>query len=285
MPLRTATSLTRVADITGMFHKTGAAMTVCGAEDEHGISYDSKIELEGFTDDQLRQLRVDLRKPPPPITHETIEEMLLEVKEKRLVAWCEERKLSTSQLKGCEKKRSLARRLAQDGWGDDICDPQYLDGTTPPEGDGGDYEGNDEIGSEGEGEDEDPDEATKYMLEDSDDDDSEEPPEDNTRLTDFVAAATEDRCVCATKSRTCSPGNHVAIKRRGGWVLGRVVRAVHRSPAGYVRFGTQRLRQNMEVYYINEDTSSAHALLPANYCSDLTQVGMVGHWCRLVRVK
>eukprot|EP01043_Picozoa_sp_COSAG02_P045996 COSAG02_NODE_4262_length_5575_cov_7.055698_3_plen_156_part_00 len=74
--------------------------------------------------------------------------MLLEAKEKRLVAMCEERNLPTSKLEGCDKKRSLARRLAQDGWGVNTCDPQYLDGTTPPEGDDGDIEDNDENGSE-----------------------------------------------------------------------------------------------------------------------------------------
>eukprot|EP01043_Picozoa_sp_COSAG02_P083072 COSAG02_NODE_21165_length_799_cov_1.351429_1_plen_193_part_00 len=174
--------------------------------------------------------------------------MLLEASEKKLVAMCEERKLSTSTLKGCNnKKRSLARRLAQDDWGADSCDAQYLDGTTPPAGDTGDCVDNDESGSESE--DEDLDEDTKYTLEDSDDDESDddnsEEPEDKTCLADFVAAATEGPFVCAPEPQTCSPDDHVAVKRRGGWVIGRVVRAVDETRAGYIGFGRKQLRQNI----------------------------------------
>lgn len=101
--------------ITLMFEKTGSAMTVAGAIDENGVSYDERIRLEAFTEDQMAFVRSKLLEEPEEVqyTQEELAAMLnhRDHKQVLLQAMCAHRGLSKSGTKA-----ELADRLVAHGW-------------------------------------------------------------------------------------------------------------------------------------------------------------------------
>jgi hypothetical protein len=279
-------TLSEKTNITEMFHKTGCALTVAGAiNPETAKPFDMQVRLEGFSEEQLTELRARLLEKPPKVTHASIADMLYaECQISQLTQMCKDAGLPVGVDKDLTLKQSLAKRLADDGWGGDESMESEIEAVNADsradDGNDGDDHGDDGYEQkicEAESEDLD---GTADMH------NQQQHGVEAATLQDFVADTCEDHCVCVAVYRTPRVEDLIVYRSGLQWQLGEVSSVTIGRSTTKVEFDGQTLETNATVCYSELDIDNQpQALTRDNYIDDIYGKGRPGQWCLLQHIK